>query len=160
MVKTIEIRDRVVYLDGNNFVLEVMGGCAIQKSNLVREPPTNWLTFNPEYMNEQMNQKGKIIIEYIFDLRKQKRDEEAIALSDAFFQSFTPLMNILAEQRNFYELSHMRTWLISSCVRGRSESAGINRHRAGGESPPHKRRSCSIMAPSHARAVVRSHVKR
>lgn len=113
MVKTIGIRDRVVYLDGNNFVSIVMKGCAIQKSDLLREPQTSWLTFNSAYMDEQMNQEGKIIIEYIFDLRRQKRDEEAIALSDAFFQSFTPLMNILAEQRNFYEISHLWTWLIS-----------------------------------------------
>ena len=49
---------------------------------------------------------------------------------------------------------------LSEELAGRGESAGINRHRAGGESLPHKRRSCSIMAPSHARAVARLHVKR
>jgi hypothetical protein len=42
---------------------------------------------------------------------------------------------------------------------GRAESAGINRHREGDERAPHKRRSCSIMAPSHVRVVVRLHVK-
>ena len=31
---------------------------------------------------------------------------------------------------------------------GRIESAGINRHRVGDERALHKRRSCSIMAPS------------
>ena len=38
------------------------------------------------------------------------------------------------------------------------ESAGINRHRAGDERALRERRSCSITAPSHARAIVRSHV--
>ncbi|MGA3118554.1 MAG: hypothetical protein ABSF90_29520, partial [Syntrophobacteraceae bacterium] len=42
--------------------------------------------------------------------------------------------------------------------RGRAESAGINRHRVGDERAPHKRRSCSIMAPSHVRVAVRLHV--
>jgi hypothetical protein len=40
----------------------------------------------------------------------------------------------------------------------RAESAGINRHRVGDERAPHKRRSCSIMAPSHVRVAVRLHV--
>jgi hypothetical protein len=43
---------------------------------------------------------------------------------------------------------------------GRCESAGINRHRVGDERALHERRSCSIVAPSHARATVRLHVKR
>jgi hypothetical protein len=43
--------------------------------------------------------------------------------------------------------------------RGRAESAGINRHRVGDERAPHKRRSCSIMAPSHVRVAARRHVK-
>jgi hypothetical protein len=43
---------------------------------------------------------------------------------------------------------------------GRSESAGINRHRVGDERALHERNSCSTMAPSHARATVRLHVKR
>jgi len=43
---------------------------------------------------------------------------------------------------------------------GRSESAGINRHRVGDERALHERSSCSIMAPSHARAAVRVHAKR
>jgi hypothetical protein len=41
---------------------------------------------------------------------------------------------------------------------GRTESAGINRHRVGDERAPHKRRSCSIMAPSHVRVAARLHV--
>jgi hypothetical protein len=45
-------------------------------------------------------------------------------------------------------------------LRGRAESAGINRHRVGDERALHERRSCSIMAPSHARAIARLHVKR
>ncbi len=44
------------------------------------------------------------------------------------------------------------------CRQGRAESAGINRHRVGDERAPHKRRSCSIMAPSHVRVAVRLHV--
>jgi len=42
----------------------------------------------------------------------------------------------------------------------RCESAGINRHRVGDERALHERRSCSIVAPSHARATVRMPVKR
>ena len=42
---------------------------------------------------------------------------------------------------------------------GQPESAGINRHRVGDERAPHKRRSCSIMAPSHVRTAARLHVK-
>ena len=42
---------------------------------------------------------------------------------------------------------------------GRAESAGINRHRVGDERALHKRRSCSIMAPSHVRVAARRHVK-
>jgi hypothetical protein len=34
-------------------------------------------------------------------------------------------------------------------------SAGINRHRVGDEITLHERRSYSIMAPSHARAIAR-----
>ena len=42
----------------------------------------------------------------------------------------------------------------------RCESVGINWHRVGDERALHERRSCSIVAPSHARAIVRLHVKR
>ena len=41
---------------------------------------------------------------------------------------------------------------------GRAENAGINRHRVGDERAPRKRRSCSIMAPSHVRMAVRLYV--
>ena len=41
---------------------------------------------------------------------------------------------------------------------GRVENAGINRHRVGDERAPRKRRSCSIMAPSHVRMAVRLYV--
>ena len=113
MVEKIEIRDRVVYLDGDNFVSNVIGGCAIQKSNLVRETQTCWLTFNPDYMNEQIDKSGEVIIEHIFSLRRQQKDGEAVDLSDAFFQSFTPLMNIFVEQKNFDQATRMWIWLIS-----------------------------------------------
>ena len=43
---------------------------------------------------------------------------------------------------------------------GRTESAGINRHRVEGVSPLHERRSCSIMAPSHASAIREEAAKR
>jgi len=49
---------------------------------------------------------------------------------------------------------------IHQLKRGHSESAGINRHRVGDERALHERSSCSIMAPSHARAAVRVHAKR
>ena len=44
-------------------------------------------------------------------------------------------------------------------VRGRAESTVKNRHSVGDASAPHERRSCSIMAPSHARAVARLRVR-
>lgn len=44
-------------------------------------------------------------------------------------------------------------------IAGGSASAGINRHGIGDERAPRERRSCSIMAPSHVRVVVRLHVK-
>jgi len=43
---------------------------------------------------------------------------------------------------------------------GRTESAGINRHRVGDERALHKRRSCSIKAPSHASAIREEAAKR
>jgi hypothetical protein len=43
---------------------------------------------------------------------------------------------------------------------GRAESAGINRHRVGDERALHERRSCSIMAPSHASAIREEAAKR
>lgn len=122
MVKAIEIRDRVLYLDGSNFVLDIINGCEIQNSNLM--PQTRWLTFNPEYMDKHIDKSIKDIIEYIFNIRKQQKDDDAIYLSDAFFQSFTPLMNILVEQRNFYQVSNMWIWLISK-VKNIEESQGI-----------------------------------
>jgi 4-carboxymuconolactone decarboxylase len=47
---------------------------------------------------------------------------------------------------------------VVEVIRGRAESAGINRHRVGDERAPHKRRSCSIMAPSHVRIAARLYV--
>jgi hypothetical protein len=49
--------------------------------------------------------------------------------------------------------------LWKSIKRGRAESAGINRHKVGDERALHRRRSCSIMAPSHVRVAARLHVK-
>jgi len=111
MVKTIEIRDMVLYLDCNNFALDIMKGCEVQNSNLV--PQTRWLSFNPDYMDKHIDKTIKEIVEYIFNLRKQQKNEAAIDVSDAFFQSFTPLMNALIEQKNFYQISNMWVWLIS-----------------------------------------------
>jgi hypothetical protein len=45
-------------------------------------------------------------------------------------------------------------------IRGQVESAGINRHRVGDERALHERRSCSIMAPSHASATREGAAKR
>jgi len=49
---------------------------------------------------------------------------------------------------------------VASPPWGRAESAGINRHRVEGVSPLHERRSCSIMAPSHASAIREEAAKR
>ncbi len=125
MVETVDIRDGLVYLNGNNFALDVMHACPIQMSQIVQEHKTAWLTFNPDSMNQLVDKKGKVIIEHIFNLRKQQKDEDAIDLSDAFFQSFTPLMNILIEQQqNFYQVSNMWIWIISK-IKNIEESHGI-----------------------------------
>jgi len=60
-------------------------------------------------------------------------------------------MNVV--RLNFSHGEFERKW-------GQVESAGINRHRVGDERALHERRSCSIMAPSHARVAARLHVKR
>ena len=124
MVKTIEIRDMALYLDGNNFVSDIMNGCELQNSNLILQPQTRWLTFNHNYMDKHIDKRIKEIIEYICNLRKQQKDEDAIDLSDAFFQSFTHLMNVLVEQKNFYQVSDMWNWLISK-VKNIEEDSGI-----------------------------------
>jgi hypothetical protein len=63
--------------------------------------------------------------------------------------------NILASSRKvFVPIS------LSGGSGGRAESAGINRHRVEGVSPLHERRSCSIMAPSHASAIREEAAKR
>jgi len=111
MVNAIEKRDMVLYLDGNSFALDIIKGCEFQESNLIKQ--TRWLTFNPSYMDRQIDERIKEIIEYIVNLRKEQKDEDAIDLSDAFFQSFTPLMNVLVEQKNFYQVCSMWNWLIS-----------------------------------------------
>ncbi len=122
MAKIIEIKDMVLYLDGNNFVSDIMNECEIQNSNLV--PQTKWVTFNPNYMDRHIDKRIKEIIEYIFNLRNQQKDEDAIDLSDAFFQSFTPLMSVLVEQKNFYQVSDMWNWLISK-VKNIEEYQGV-----------------------------------
>ena len=99
MAKGIGKKEGVLYLDGNNFAQDIFQGCVIQKSSLV--PETSWLTFIPGNMDKYIDQTINEIIGCIFDLRKQKKDEDAIDFSDAFFQSFIPLMNILVEQKNF-----------------------------------------------------------
>lgn len=111
MIKTIEIRDKALYLDDNNFAFDIRNGCKTQVSYL--KPGTRWLTFNDDYMDECIGDKIKEIIEYINDLRNLQKDEDAIDFSDAFFQSFTDLMSVLAEQKNFYQVSTMWNWLIS-----------------------------------------------
>lgn len=122
MVKTIELKDRVLYLDGNNFVSDIMNGCTIQSSKII--PNTQWLTFVPSIMDRHLDRNIREITEYIFNLRKQQKDEDAIDVSDAFFQSFTPLMNALVEQKNFYQISNMWVWLISK-VKNIEETRGI-----------------------------------
>ena len=56
-------------------------------------------------------------------------------------------------------IDKIRRRALSGYYRSRAESAGINRHRLGDERAPHKRRSCSIMAPSHVRLAARLNVK-
>ena len=97
MVGIIQRKENVLYIDGDNFAKEI-NRCLFQSSNLVTN--TKWLTFDYSILNSYLDAKIREIIKYISDLRKQHRDEEAIDLSDAFFQSYTLLMNIFAKQKN------------------------------------------------------------
>lgn len=110
MIKDIQKKDGILHLDGNNFAQDIYNGCEIHNSALVRG--TRWLIFNPSNMDKHIDQKINEIIEIIFYLRKQEKDEDAIDYSDAFFQSFTPLMNIFVEQENFSQVIKMWEWLI------------------------------------------------
>lgn len=123
MVKKIEIKNMILFVDSDSFASEIIKGCKIQTSNLTK-PATSWLAFHPDYMSQHIDQIVREILEYIFDLRKQQKDEVAIDVSDAFFQSFTPLMNVLIEQQNFYQVSNMWIWTISK-VKNIEESHGI-----------------------------------
>jgi len=113
MVKKIEIRNLRLYLDDNDFSSEIINGCGVQKSTFIQNPEMNWLAFDPVNMDKHIDSSVREILNHIFDLRKQQRDEAAIDVSDAFFQSFTVLMNILIEQKNFYQVSNMWIWIIS-----------------------------------------------
>ena len=124
MVKKIEIRNLRLYLDDSDFASEIINGCRIQKSTFIQNPEVNWLTFDPVSMDKHIERSVREILNHIFDLRKQQRDESAIDVSDAFFQSFTLLMNILIEQYNFYQVSNMWIWIISK-VKRIEETLGI-----------------------------------
>lgn len=121
LVEIIERKENFLYIDGNNFAREIINRCPFQSSNLVAN--TKWLTFVPSIIDSYLDAEIKEIIKYISDLRKQQRDEDAIDLSDAFFQSFTPLMNIFAEQKNFYQISQMWIWLISKVKKIEEENS-------------------------------------
>jgi len=107
----VERKDGIIYLDGNSFADYIFHGCGIQKSAII--PETRWLTFDPSFMDKQIDKKINEITGYIFDLRKRGKDEEAIDFSDTFFQSFTPLCRIFWEQKNFSQVASMWEWLIS-----------------------------------------------
>jgi hypothetical protein len=124
VVNKIEIRNLKLYLDDSDFASEIINGCVVQKSNLVQNREMNWLTFDPLNMDTYIERSVREILNHIFDLRRQQRDEYAIEVSDTFFQSFTPLMNILIEQNNFYQVSNMWIWIISK-VKSIEESRGI-----------------------------------
>ena len=110
MMKNYEIKRNVLFIDGNDFASDIFMGCKIQGSNLGL--PRRWLTFDSNSMDIQIGKKIEEIIECILNLRKQQKDEKAIDLSDAFFQSFTPAMNILIEQKSFIQVSNMWFWII------------------------------------------------
>lgn len=118
----VEKKNGIIYLDGNSFADDIFCGCMIQKSKLV--PETSWLTFDSDFMDKQINIKFNSIINYIFQLRKQARDADAIDFSDTFFQSFTLLMKYFVEQKNYSQVNSMWEWLLSK-VRRMEESQGI-----------------------------------
>jgi len=123
MAKKIEIRDLRIYLDDADFAHEIVNGCIIQKSTLV-QPELTWLTFDAVNMDKRIDGSIREIFNYTFDLRKQERHEAAVDFSDAFFQSFTPLMNVFIQQNNFYQVSNMWIWILSK-VNRIEESLGI-----------------------------------
>ena len=57
-------------------------------------------------------------------------------------------------------IKQFKLFAVCERNRGQTESAGINRHRVGDERALHKRRSCSIMAPSHASVLREDAAKR
>lgn len=118
----VEKKDGIIYLDGNSFASDIFCGCMIQKSKLV--PETRWLTFDSSSMDRHIDIKLNSIIKYIFLLRKQARNVDAIDFSDTFFQSFTPLMSYFAEQKNYSQIDTMWEWLLSK-VRSMEESQEI-----------------------------------
>lgn len=118
----VERKDGILYLNGNSFADYIFQGCRIQKSAIILE--TRWLTFDPSVMDEHIGKKINEIVEHIFELRKQGKDEDAIDISDNFFQSFTPLMHIFVEQKNFSQVASMWEWLISK-VKSIEESSEI-----------------------------------
>ncbi len=92
-------------------------------------------------------------------MRDEARGEIAGGAGRRYFRS--KLVAALAVLQ-FFPTLH---WLLEgTAVKGvrqdwaRAESAGIDRHRVGDERSLHKRRSCSIMAPSHVRVAARLHV--
>ena len=90
--------------------------------------------------------------------RENKRGVGRAEVNEFFWHDICQLISIPSPARlDFLQTTHLKS---QTAKRARPESAGINRHRVGDERAPHKRRSCSIVAPSHVRVAVRLYVMR
>ncbi len=87
-------------------------------------------------------------------------DEIILEIPDRLAGEFTVILKKIMIQAGKAYLSKVPVRsAVKTKERGHTENAGINRHRVGDERAPHKRRSCSIMAPSHVRITARLYVK-
>lgn len=88
MSARIEMRNRVIYVDGSSFAPSVS-------------------------ISLPLTDTGVAIVEHIFDLRIEKRDGEAIDMSNGFFEAFNGVMNSFIMQKNFYAISQLWKRLIA-----------------------------------------------
>lgn len=116
-----EIRKLSLFINGGNFANEASKLLELVEGTLVRD--TKWVRFNPSINGEEVSKKIEGIVDHILYLRRQSKDE-AIYLSDAFFQSFTPVMNILWEEGRINDMTDLWLWTLAK-VRNIEEKRGI-----------------------------------
>jgi len=107
---TFEIRGLSLFIDGKDFAKEVFK--LLEPVEGTVPQGAKWARFNPSINGKEVSKKIEGTVEYIFDLRQQSKDD-AIYLSDAFFQSFTPTMNILWQEGRISDMTDLWLWVLS-----------------------------------------------